>query len=161
MRLNRSIELPVLTPDEHATIRAALDARGFNGVSVPEATADIDFSNAVFTDPVWFDGFVFGGETNFKGARFDGQINSFGNAIFFGNVNMDDAAWTGDLIGERMTFVLSASFERATFQSRAAFGSTNFHWRHGLQRCTFPGGCEFQQLRIRRRRELRGRSRRS
>ena len=127
MRLNRSIELPVLTPDEHATIRAALDARGFNGVSVPEATADIDFSNAVFTDPAWFDGFVFGGETNFKGARFDGQINSFGNAIFFGNVNMDDAAWNGDLIGERMTFVLSASFERATFQSRAAFGSTNFH----------------------------------
>ena len=53
-RLDRHINLPTLTKPDRDAIRAALDARGFEGVSIPNYQDTIDFSHVDFPNSTWF-----------------------------------------------------------------------------------------------------------
>ena len=126
-RLDRHIDLPTLTKPDRDAIRAALDARGFEGVSIPNYQDTIDFSRVDFPNSTWFHGFVFGGQASFAGARFNSRSNVFTTVVFGGNVSFDRTEFRGSYFGDDADLVRLASFHGAHFRSAAWFSRSKFH----------------------------------
>lgn len=147
-RLDHVFDLPTLTSTDYEVIRAALDSRGFGGVPIPDPGNLIDFSRVVFSNPTGFRGFVFGGQTSFEGARFNGGLNLFADAVFAGNVSFNGAAFRRPFFGDGMRFAVTASFREARFEREAWFrrsrflGPTEFDRAHFLAESRFDT-CEF------------------
>ena len=125
-RLGHEIELPTLTREDLQTIRAALDARGFQGVDIPHVNSSIDFAGVEFSHQTWFNDFVFGGDTIFDAARFAGPVNIFMSAIFAGNVSFRGTEFRGQFVGSGMEIAGSTNFNHATFLRDADFTGCKF-----------------------------------
>ena len=157
--LGEKLDLPTLTADDDDAIRAALDARDFEGVNIPDFSNDIDFSRVDFPDSAYFDGFVFGGDTDFEGARFSGTVNVFTNVVFAGSVSLKRTEFSQTLIGNNAKFLNSASFNSAKFQAAASFSRCEFRSDAGydgahftaqarFDRCDFGDGANFANARF-------------
>ncbi len=126
MSLGHDVTCPTLTDDEHRTIRRALDARGFRGVSIPHVNSPVDFSNKEFDGLVCFTGFVFGGEVRFNNARFSGGTVLFNDATFAGSVTFDGAEFQRDAVFMSAEFASVTSFQGTKFFVPTFFSSAKF-----------------------------------
>ena len=97
-----------LTEHQRSTIRDVLDARGFRGVELPDTNDPIDFCYLHFSDPIFFDGFVFVGPTSFEGSQFDGHSHSFEAAVFTTAVTFENAHFSGVFFGPDTVFADAA-----------------------------------------------------
>ena len=143
-RLGYTIDLPELTNEDHDTIRAALDARGFEGVSIPYYQSTIDFSRVDFPESSWFHGFVFGGDASFDGARFNGSSNRFTNVIFGGTVTFSGTNFFRSFYCDDAHFMVFSSFDRAKFRGAAWFRRAMFHDRANFERAQFSADAHFE-----------------
>lgn len=117
---------PTLTPEDTTEIHNALFHRGFTAGHIPQTNEPIDFSYVDFPDQASFDGFVFGGTTYFKAARFGGDSHSLRDARFRGPVSFESAEFCGDLIGQSNVFTGSVNFINAKFRGTVSFESSAF-----------------------------------
>lgn len=152
--LGEKLDLPTWTAEDDDAIRAALDARGFEGVNIPNFNNDIDFSCVDFPNSAYFDGFLFGGDTDFEGARFNGEANVFSNVVFTGRVSFNCTEFSRTLIVNNAKFLNSASFNSAKFREVASFSRCEFRSDAGydgahfttqarFDRCDFGDGANF------------------
>ena len=150
-RLGSNINFPTLTDADHDVIRAALDARNFKGAPIPYYQSTIDFSRVDFPNSTWFHGFVFGGRTDFAGARFNGPSNVFTNVVFGGDVAFDRTEFRGRFFSDGTNFVTASSFRQAQFRNEAWFSRCKFHTRADFGSAQFSGeshfdNCEFSDV---------------
>ncbi len=141
--LGHDIDLPDLTDEDMRRIRQALDARGFIGVELPHVNSAIDFTGLEFSSPMFFTGFVFGGETRFEGSKFSNGILLFNEAIFAGNVSFDDAEFCHDSLFLKAEFAGSASLIKAKFLKQTIFSAARFTGFTNFEDAIFLGDAHF------------------
>ena len=135
-------------------------------LALPSSSADIDFSNLVFEQDAFFEGYsfsrfscfrsaVFSGDTSFRGAAFS-VLASFDGAAFFGPAIFDGvffsaravasfhgAAFSGGAAFGDATFSNDAIFDRAVFSLNAFFKGTAFFDQASFFGATFSGEADF------------------
>ena len=141
----QNIRLPEWTEEHLYTALDVLDARGFSGVQIPDLNGAIDFSYVNFPEDTRFDGFVFGGPTTFKGARFGTQSQSFNDAVFVELVTFEEAEFRGEFSGSGMNFSEHVDFSEAKFRSDARFEDTRFRDTSRFNGATFEGQARFER----------------
>jgi hypothetical protein len=98
----------------------------FGGTIFPDGTSN--FEEAEFDANASFVGATFVGEATFREAQFSG-VTKFREAQFSGVTDFRDAQFRGQrLTFQGTSFIKEASFARATFREKVAFGGSKENW---------------------------------
>jgi uncharacterized protein YjbI with pentapeptide repeats len=119
---------------------------------------DVDLSHAVFGGTSQFDGARFSGPARFDGATFSGtamfyeatfsNYAGFGGATFSGDAVFGEATFSGTAWFAGATFADDARFGGATFSGDAVFGGATFSGTAGFNGATFSNGATFEKARF-------------
>ena len=136
--------LQELSPTEHKRIRAALDARGFKNIKIPENNGAIDFNSVELPKYTTFNNLVFAGIADFREATFTGYAD-FSKATFTGDAYFREATFTGSADFREATFTGNADFREAIFTEYADFSKATFTGYADFSKAIFTGYAYFRE----------------
>ncbi|KID57142.1 hypothetical protein JF50_07830 [Pseudoalteromonas luteoviolacea] len=92
-----------------------------------------------------FEGFIFGGDTDFSKATFNG-IASFNNSTFKGDVNFSNSIFNTYAFFQESSFSGEVDFIESTFSDDAYFDNSTFSDHTRFKKVIFSGGADFKNV---------------